>query len=108
MKGRFLEKNIDLTSSEPDCGIFCATDLPSDSQSHVLYCALCVCVCVCVCACACVWVCVSILARSGQASLVTLSLLVNVRHSIFSMIGVLSKHTHTNKITVIGCVSNCN
>jgi hypothetical protein len=35
-----------LTSSEPAGGIFYAIELHSDSQSHVLYCALCVCVCV--------------------------------------------------------------
>jgi hypothetical protein len=53
-----------LTSSEHVGGIFCATDLHSDNQSHVLYCALCMCV--------------SILARSGKTMWVTLSLLVNV------------------------------
>jgi hypothetical protein len=51
MNGRFIEKNVDLTSYEPDCGIFCTTNLRSDSQSHV-FC------CVCVCA--------SFLAHSGQ------------------------------------------
>ena len=47
--GNFVEKNMDLISSELVGGIFYATDLHSDSQSHVLCCALCVCVCVCVC-----------------------------------------------------------
>ena len=46
--GKCVEKNMGLTSSETAGGIFCATELHSDSQSHVLYCALCVRVCVCV------------------------------------------------------------
>jgi hypothetical protein len=66
MNGKFVEKKIDLTSSEPDSRIFCATDRRSDGQSHVLYCALCVCVCV------------SMPLRSGQARCITLSLLVLV------------------------------
>jgi len=80
---------MDLISSELVGGIFYATDLHSDSQSHVLCCALCVCVCVCVCAHA--WV--SILARSGQTMWVTLSLLVNVPHSMFGMICQANIHT---------------
>jgi hypothetical protein len=39
MTGKFVEKNVDLTSSERDCGIFCTTNLHSDSQSHLFYCA---------------------------------------------------------------------
>jgi hypothetical protein len=84
---------MNLTSSELDCGIFCATDLPSDSQYHVFYCAC---------------VCVSILASSGQKKWLTLCLLVKVHRSMLGMIGVLSKHTHLNNITLIGCVSNRN
>jgi len=51
--GKFVEKNMGLTSSEPVGGIFGATDLHSDNQSHVWYCTLCVCMCVCVCVCVC-------------------------------------------------------
>ena len=41
--GKFVEKNMGLTSPEAIGGIFCATDRHSDNQSHVLY-SVCVCV----------------------------------------------------------------
>jgi hypothetical protein len=83
--GKFVEKNMGLTSPEAIGGIFCATDRHSDNQSHVLY-SVCVCF-------ASARTRVSILARSGQAMWVTLSLLFDVRPSLFGLKCQANIHT---------------